>query len=1197
MLYVHRSERADRLVEILGDLLTEPLTDPMTAEIVAVPTRGVERWLAQRLSHRLGAGPDRADGVCANVAFPFPGALINATTAAAIGIPADADPWLPERSVWPLLELIDIHLDEPFLLPLAAHLRAASPAGAGRPDGAVPQGAGLATHPSPAGPRRFATVRHLADLYDHYSVHRPEMIMAWAAGLPEVAAATTATTGTTVTTATAATAVTAAWQAELWRRLRRRIGVESPAERIEQASTRVAESAAVIDLPPRLSLFGLTRLPASHLLVLRAVAAWRDVHLFLLHPSAPLWDKVASRLPRPPAAMRRADDPTASLPDNPLLRSWGRDAREMQLVLAAHGTAAGEYRGVAETSSTLLHRIQADVRADRAPPLPPRAGDPDPRPLLDPADRSVRVHSCHGRSRQVEVMRDAVLRLLAADTSLEPRDVIIMCPDIETFAPLVHAAFGGGDRMGPGEDPGQARPGDGAGDPSGGSLPQLRVRLADRSILQTNPLLAVADFLLELAGSRVTASQVLDLVSREPVRRRFHFDEDGQAQLERWVASAGIRWGLDGDHRAPWGLPGLEVNSWSAGVDRLLLGVAMADDDQRLFAGTLPLDDVVSATVDLAGHAAELIDRLGAAVDALSHPQSIKGWRDAIARATESLAAAAPADGWQRDQLYRVLDEVVDEAGAAASSTVLDLSEARSLLAERLKGRPTRANFRTGDLTVCTLVPMRSVPHRVVGLLGLDDGVFPRHTHRDGDNLLSDDPHVGDRDARSEDRQLLLDAVLAATDHLVITFSGRDERTNRDRPPAVPIAELLDVVDRTVRIAGDPAPARQRVLVQHPLQSFDPRNFGPRSERDGTRSFDPVSLDGAVALTAPRQGPRPFLAGCLPPLGGEVVQLESLVRFVEHPVKAFLRERLGWYAGSASDEVDDSLPIDLDPLERWEVGDRLLAARLAGADLSAAVSAERARGILPPGRLVDAVLSEVTPTVEALVDAAGSLPCASAEARSLDVNVRLPDGRVLIGTVAGVRDGIIVRSVYSRLAPKHRLAAWVRFLALSAAWPDQPIASVLMGRGARGPGGRQLIRTSVLPPLAAGPSGSMDGRPPAALAGIGVLVDLYDRGMREPLPIYCDTSAAWTSARRAGDDPGEAALGAWKSAYEFPREDCQPEHVMVLGGVVPFEALLTATPPADERGPGWDGLETSRFGCLARRIWDPLLAHEQMQDR
>jgi exodeoxyribonuclease V gamma subunit len=523
--------------------------------------------------------------------------------------------------------------------------------------------------------------------------------------------------------------------------------------------------------------------------------------------------------------------------------------------------------------------------------------------------------------------------------------------------------------------------------------------------------------------------------------------------------------------------------------------------------------------------------------------------------------------------------------------TRLDLSEARSLLSRRLQGRPTRANFRTGDLTVCTLVPMRSVPHRVVGLLGLDDGVFPRHTERDGDDLLSSDPQVGDRVARTEDRQLLLDAVLAAVDHLVITFSGRDERTNRERPPAVPIAELLDVVDRTVRAAGDSVAARQTVLVHHPLQSFDPRNFSGGPDAGSPKSFDPISLDGARALGVPRRPRRAFLTGCLPPMGGEVVQLDSLVRFVEHPVKSFLRERLGWYARTASDEVNDALPLELDPLEKWAVGDRLLTARLAGADIGGALAAELARGILPPGRLVDAVVGEVAATVEALMDAVAALPVATAEPRSLDVNVRLSDGRLLIGTVPGVRDGVIVRCVYSRLAPKHRLAAWVRFLALSAAWPDRAIASALLGRGRTQPGGRQLIRTSVIPPLAPG------DRAGAALAGLGILVDLYDRGMREPVPIYCDTSAAWAEACRLGGDPAEASTGTWKSSYEFGREDAEPEHVMVLGGELAFDDVLRDGPRADEHGTGWEHSEVTRFGRLARRLWDGILDREQMQER
>ncbi|HEV2368308.1 MAG TPA: exodeoxyribonuclease V subunit gamma, partial [Acidimicrobiales bacterium] len=781
MLHLHRAERADLLVAALGELLLDPPDDPLVPEVVAVPTRGVERWLTQRLSHRLGAAAGRADGVCANVEYPFPGVLVARATAVACGFDPDQDPWPPERSVWPLMDIVDAHLDDRFLAPLAAHLRASSPRPANGAEGAS---------------RRFATVRHLADLYDRYAVHRPGMVQAWAQRAGSGADADE---------------WQEEWQAELWRRLRDHIGVPSRAERLAAASARLADEPELLGLPDRISLFGLTRLPASQLQVLEAIASHRDVHLFLLHPSGALWDRVARENPRPAPDLMRRDDPTRGAPANPLLRSWGRDAREMQLVLAAHGVSGGDHLPVASVDASapesLLGLIQADIRADRVP----GAGG---RPPFDAGDDSLRVHACHGRARQVEVVRDAILHLLATDPTLEPRDVIVMCPDIEAFAPLVHSAFAGAE-----EDPGSG-------------APAVRVRLADRSLRQTNPLLAVAAALLDLTGERVTASQVLDLAAREPVSRRFRFDEEELAQLERWVSGTGIRWGLDGAHRRPWSLDAVECNTWGSGLDRLLLGVTMAEDGQRLFADALPYDDVSSPAVDLVGRFAEMVERLQTTLDELGGTQSVDAWRRALVAGTERLAMPAPEDGWQQEQLHRVLAETAEEA--AGSPTSLDRGEVRALLAERLRGRPTRANFRTGDLTICTLVPMRSVPHRVVCLLGLDDGVFPRHAAPDGDDLLLDEPRVGDRDGPGEDRQLLLDAVLAATEHLVITYEGRDLRTNRERPPAVPVAELLDVVDRTVQVPGsdgregdrDLRP-RDAVVIHHPLQSFDARNFTP----------------------------------------------------------------------------------------------------------------------------------------------------------------------------------------------------------------------------------------------------------------------------------------------------------------------------------------------------------------------------------
>lgn len=1166
-LRVYRSERADRLVEALGDLLLAPPDDPMSKEIVAVPTRGVERWLSQRLSHRLGTSAQREDGVCANVEFPFPGTLIGGATAVACGFDPENDPWPPERSVWPLLGLVDAFLNEPFLAPLAAHLRAASPL--------APDATGV--------PRRFSAIRHLADLYDRYAVHRPDLVLAWARGQ---------------TSWPGADDPDRAWQAELWCRLRERIGLPSPAERYATAATRLASEPDLVDLPGRLSVFGLTRFPASHLRVLQGIAAWRDVCLFLLHPSGALWEKVARAplvasgagraSPEPTAGLRRADDATAALPAHPLLRSWGRDAREMQLVLSAHGLVGGEHRPVPAEGSTLLGLIQADIRADRQPrPGPERAGGGgEARPLLASDDDSLRIHACHGRARQVEVMRDAVLHLLAADPTLEPRDVIVMCPDIESFAPLVHAAFGAGEADSP--DPGRL---------AGTGLPRLRARLADRSLRQTNPLLAVAAHVLELAGGRVTASDVLDLASREPVSRRFQFDDEDLSRIGRWVAGTGARWGLDAAHRARWGLGDLEANTWAAGLDRLMLGVAMTEAGQRLFGGALPFEDVSSATAELAGRLAELVDRLGTALDELAGAQPVGRWVAALARATESLAQASPADSWQHGQLHGVLEEVVQEAaGNGPAGSPMDLAEVTSLLGQRLQGRPTRANFRTGDMTICTLVPMRSVPHRVVGLLGLDDGVFPRHGERDGDDLLLAEPCLGDGDARSEDRQLLLDALLAATEHLVITYGGRDQRTNQELPPAVPIAELLDVVDRTVRVGPHHRRPRDDVVVHHPLQSFDPRNFSPASlGTDQPWSFDPVNLEGARSFTTtgPRRGPRGFLSGRLGPAHSDAVSLQSLVRFVEHPVKAFLRERLMLYADGGSDQLCDALPVELGPLEKWEVGDRLLEARLGGATAEEALAAERGRGLLPPGPLADALLGEIGSVVDALVDTVDALPCAKARPESVEVNVALPDGRSLVGTVPGVRDGTILRCTYSRLKAKQRLAAWARFLALRAARPDLGVSAVTVGRGE---GSSRRGAPPIL--VAALVDADSDAEVLTAQGALQALVDLYDRGMREPLPLYCETSAAWARAVRSGTDAALDARSTWEPSFGgFTGEAGDPEHVLVLGPDARLEDLLSEVPAQDEAGEGWAGEEATRLGRLARRLWDNLLDHEQTERR
>jgi exodeoxyribonuclease V gamma subunit len=695
-------------------------------------------------------------------------------------------------------------------------------------------------------------------------------------------------------------------------------------------------------------------------------------------------------------------------------------------------------------------------------------------------------------------------------------------------------------------------------------------------------LLSLLAQLLTMADGRVTASEVLDLAAAEPVRRRFRFDDDALDRIQDWAVASGVRWGENLERRRRFGLDRVGQGTWETALDRILLGAAMADDDQRFVGTALPLDDVDSTDIDLAGRLAELVERLTRVLERLDGAKPLPEWLDVLDAALDQLADVPAPEAWQGVQAKRILGEV-RLAAAQHGTTPLRLADVRALLAARLQGRPTRASFRTGHLTMCSMVPMRSVPHRVICLLGMDDGTFPRGSSSDGDDLLLREPLIGERDRRTEDRQLFLDAIMAAQDHLVVLYSGADERTGAERAPAVPVGELLDALDGLQPgSSGESSPEDQKgVVVRHPLQPFDPRNFTPGALGWAEpASFDATALAAASAAVGERRPVPPFLGAPLPAaLREDVIDLGDLVRFLEHPVKAFLRERLDVVLPSREEEVSDRLPLQAEGLEQWAIGDRVLGARLAGADMDRATAAEWRRGLLPPGELGRGTLRTVIERVEPIVTAAEVF---KNEARSVDVAVELADGRLVSGTV-GVRGSTLLRVVYSSLGAKHRLRAWVQLLMLAASAPDVAWSAVTIGRGA---GKRPAPRKSTLQ----APS-EFDAR-----LWLEQLVDVRDRGMRAPLPMPVKTAAAYATCRFAGESVEQAEATAdreWAdSRYSFG-EAGDAEHQLVWGNGAPMSVLIDQQPSADEAR--WWLDEKTRFGQLARRVWQPLLDAERTE--
>ena len=1115
MLQVSSASHAGPLAARLAEVLAAPLPDPMEPDWVAVPSEGMRRWLSLELARHLGAdGPSATDGVTANITSAFPGSLRRTVLEAAAD--TEEDPWAVGRMVWPVLARLRDAGDDPLLAPLAA----------------VDDGASL-----------YTRARRIADLFDRYHLHRPAMVRAWAEG-------------DDVDGRGAPVAPHHRWQPHLWREVRSAMGTPSPAEQLPEALARLRRGELELELPGRLAFFGLTVLPggARFLDLVTAVATQHDVHLLLLDPSPGTSTRIREHADASEGVGLRVDDPTVDLVSHPLLRSWGRLPRETTTLLA-RGAARGEVPPPQpltprDTTSrtTLLHRLQHDLRTGAVP-----AAD------LVPAatDRSLQIHACHGPARQVEVLRDALLHALAADPTLSEDDILVICPALDVFVPLVEATFGPSAERGPPS--------------SGPHPPALRYRIADRSLRQVNPLSAALEQVLALVTGRFDAVAVLDLVALPAVRQRYGLSDEEVAVMGDWAAETNVRWGLDPEHRRPFGVPAsITTNTWRAATDRLLVGAAVDDTSDAFALGGVVPFGIEGDDVTTAGKLADLLHRLALLAEVAQVPRPLEAWLELVRQAATDLLAPARDQEWQRDALDRALGEAADDArtggGEATPLTFVDL---RRLLSERLVAGPGRADFLRGGITLTSAHPLRWVPHRVIVLLGLDQAALSGGSI-DGDDLVAAQPLLGDPDPRGEGRLSVLEAVLAAEDQLLVLRDGHDVRTNQPVPRSVITSELRDAARGVV--AEEATEAVDAWLeVHHPRQPYDERCLTPgglpgTAARTTPWSFDPAARDAAEARRSRAATAAPFLVAPLARPRPAVIDLADLHAFLKDPTRTFLTESLGLRLPRDEDPLPSRLPVEVVALDEWKVGDRLLATLLDGGSTDDWAARERAIGTLPPGVLGDAKVADVVEKVDALVALARRHGLVDGHVESHPVEVVLDDGTRVVGTVEGALPPATpgpARITYSKAKPIHRLAAWLDLVVATASDPGRDWRSLAVSRNDRS--AKAEAADLVV-------SGGRDGREERARIALGLVVDLHRRGLCEPLPLFPTTSErVWQ---------GRSAAGEWSRPGGYG-EGQKPPVRAVYGDVGLRDLLALPVEPHDPPGPGDNRLR--RYAAL---LWD-----------
>ncbi len=983
---VTAAQSAQQLLPLLAERLRAPLADPFLPDIIVVPTAGTRDWLIEQLGHLLDVN-GTGEAILTNVHFWFP----NEFNLHAIGTEQAADdPWSVKRLRWTLLGLLTA---DSSLAP------------------------GFAEAKSP-----LATAQRIAELFDRYSVYRPEMPASWAKG-------------------TQADPVTPLrpdkqWQYALWHAVHDVIGV-STGERFIAARGHLDPTAVQRALPGRLSVFGLDAYSPAKVSLLGELSTLLDLAVYTVFPTS---DRINGLRSVDLGDELRSHLDLANDMHNPLLRSWSRAGLESMALLSRAFPKMQTLEAV--PAPTVLGRLQQSIAHDESLAIPPHK-----KSVLENGDGSFEVHLCHGPTRQVEVLRDALLHRLAADSTLHPRDIIVICPDIETYAPLVGPVMGAEFR--------EVSEGDAVG-----ARLQLPIAIIDKTTSTSTPVADAIAALFDAVGNRLELSKVLELLALEPVRRRFAIGEDDFSRVERWLTDLQVHWGIDDTYRAaaPWHYPtGIEAGTWRIAIDRLINGILVqSPEDRETLTGVVGYDDISGSSIQLVGNLASFIDELSDFTLFCSEPRYASEWADTLEALLNTMVDVPFED---RNQLADALDvarELRLHAATSAESAQLGFREISTLFAEELDGIRSRAKVWGDVVRVASLSRLRGVPARIVAILGFDDRAFTSG-RGNGDDILLDAPRIAERDFHAEERLGLLNLISAASDAVLITCNGFDVTNNKELPMAVPLAELSDAIAGVIA-AGPEAAAPRPVLIRHARQLTDPVNFGVVSENpnknvvksvDGAFTFDPIAAVVArriidVAGEQPVEMVWPDYEWDPTEFDRSSLSIQTLVNALKKPAELYMRERMQISLPSELRSSDDQVGLWPGNREYSMIGSDLVKAARSGADLSDQRQLRQLMGGVPIGAVGDRFWASIGDEVDAMLATPGV--DFSAE---VAVPIELTLGDAGIFDTIEVSATQVLEIAFSKASGRHLVRPWLRLAALAMTEPNRVREAIVIARSAK----------------------------------------------------------------------------------------------------------------------------------------------------
>jgi exodeoxyribonuclease V gamma subunit len=1078
------SNRMENLAIGLAELLRTPPESgthhPLRPETVMVQSKGMQRWISMTLA--------RLNGICANVDFPFPNAFLDRLYGLIVGPMPEFDPYDPNALSFRIYNVLPTLLRLPEFESLRVYLS----------DRKTPL-------------KQYQLACKLADMFDQYAVFRTDMLMGWETGAPG-----------------GQPPEGFAWQALLWRRVVSDTRTPHRTTLHLELISRLRRSAAhaVIErLPARLMLFGISHLPPFHLQALEALAQRIPVYIFLLNPCRHYWFDIVSDHQ---IILRRSGHEShggaAQLHlerGNRLLASLGFLGQ--QFFERVHQSDAQVIEAFDEQpGDTLLSRIQGDIfeLVDRQPP------DKRPEESSVMADGSLRIHSCHGPMREVEVLYDQLLDMLANDETLAPRDILVMAPNINLYAPYIQAVFGAAQ--------GEQNP--------------IPFSVTDQSLLMQNPAAETFVQLLDLVGGRFEASRVLALVQFPAIGEKFGISAADLPIVEHWISAVSIRWGWDANERRRQGLPGYQENTWRTGLDRLIMGYAFAPEHGGLFAGILPYDGIGAGQGRIVGSLAAFAEAVHKSIIEMEGSDSLAGWHDRLKRLVDRFFIKSYEKEPELRALRSTLDRLERIGRVTADPTPLPFDVVRVMVKDSLGQATHDVGFMAGGITFCAMLPMRSIPARVICLLGMNHDAYPRDQRLPGFNLIGVEPRRGDRSKRHDDRYLFLETLISTRKILYISYVGQNIQDNAPIPPSVVVDELLEYATEGFGILAD------HLVTRHPLHGFSPAYFN--GSHSHLFSYSEENKKAAQLLAA-EANERSFFKRPLPTMEAHRKYCEwgQLCAFFAHPARYLLEQRLGIQINARAHIIEDRENFALDALDRYWINHRILKALMAEKSADETYAVIKAAGMLPHGTAGKMLHTKLAAEVAEYLRTMNTfLP--KEKPRSAIVQVSLPPFEV-DGSLSDLYAAARIVCRLANVRPKDLLDSFIYHLALGLA----PVGNI--------PKSTILICKDSI--WRFGPVASPES----------VLRDylmFYWQGLQKPLPLLCRTSLEYARQRIINGHPPETAMGLaakiWRGNEFAPGEASDPYYKRCFGGEPPL-------------GPEFEEIAMKVFGPL-------LIAGEQM---